>query len=251
MPGNDFQHFLTLASDIARDASRDILNDLVKCQEVKHDVFKDVKVAADNLLEEYIIEQLSSQCDFQILSEESGLLEVDGSDNNYRWIIDPLDGSLNFSRGIPMCCISIALWKDMDPLLGVVYDFNRDESFTGLVGKGAWLNGVPIKVSGIMEKTKSVLCTGFPVSTDFSKKPLLDFVEDIKLFKKIRLLGSAALSLAYVSCGRADFYQENDIKIWDVAAGLALVKSAGGEIEMQPSVKENTLLVKASGGELC
>jgi myo-inositol-1(or 4)-monophosphatase len=250
MQKHDFQSFLAMASDIAKDAAQDVLKNLIRYQEVRLDLFKDVKVVADNRLEEFLIEQLSMQSGFPILSEESGLLEGREIHSDYRWIIDPLDGSLNFSLGIPMYCISIALWEGMDPLLGVVYDFSRDECFTGLVGKGAWLNGTPIKVSEVTEKAKAVLCTGFPVNTNFSSESLLDFIEKIKKYKKIRLFGSAALSLAYVACGRADVYMENDIKIWDVAGGIALVKAAGGAIKMQPSIKENALLVKAANENL-
>lgn len=250
MQKHDFQSFLAMASAIAKDAAQDVLKNLIRYQEVRLDLFKDVKVVADNRLEEFLIEQLSMQSGFPILSEESGLLEGRGIHSDYRWIIDPLDGSLNFSLGIPMYCISIALWEGMDPLLGVVYDFSRDECFTGLVGKGAWLNGTPIKVSEVTEKAKAVLCTGFPVNTNFSRESLLDFIEKIKKYKKIRLFGSAALSLAYVACGRADVYMENDIKIWDVAGGIALVKAAGGAIKMQPSIKENALLVKTANENL-
>ena len=146
-----------------------------------------------------------------------------------------------------MCCISIALWRGMHPLLGVVYDFNRDETFAGIDGKGAWLNGRPIRVSDVVKTSKAVVCTGFPISTDFSKEGLVHFVQTVKRFKKIRMLGSAALSLAYVSCGKADCYQEDDIRIWDVAAGIVLVKAAGGAIEMRPSGKGNAFHVRAAG----
>jgi len=102
------------------------------------------------------------------------------------------------------------------------------------------------EVSETTEISKAVLCTGFPVSTDFSQKSLLGFIEDIREYKKIRLLGSAALSLAYVACGRADVYMENDIKIWDVAAGISLVKAAGGMFKYAPTGKKNIYRIKAS-----
>jgi myo-inositol-1(or 4)-monophosphatase len=138
----------------------------------------------------------------------------------------------------------------MEPLLGVVYDFNRDEMFTGLVTEGAWLNGMPIKVSDVVEESKAVLCTGFPISTDFSELALLNFVKDIQSYRKVRLIGSAALSLAYVASGRVDAYQENDIAIWDVAAGIAIVKAAGGVAHFRPSKVENKLIVKAGNSFL-
>jgi myo-inositol-1(or 4)-monophosphatase len=164
--------------------------------------------------------------------------------------VDPLDGSLNFSRDIPLFCISIALWKEMRPLLGVVYDCNHDEMFTGLVSEGAWLNGTPIQVTNTVKKSEAVLCTGFPVSTDFSENALLTFVRSIQAYKKVRLLGSAALSLAYVASGRADIYNENDIAIWDVAAGISIVEAAGGVVNFRQSEVENRLIVKAGNSLL-
>ncbi len=122
--------------------------------------------------------------------------------------------------------------------------------FTGLVTEGAWLNGMPIKVSDCIEENKAVLCTGFPISTDFSESGLLNFVKSIQVYKKVRLLGSAALSLAYVACGRADVYHEQDIAIWDVAAGVAIVKAAGGVAHFRPSRIANRLIVSAANENL-
>lgn len=248
----ELKHFLNVAEGTAKTAFSAIKKDLAVIKKVERDSGRDVKIVADKKLESLIVKSLREETPFPILSEESGLISADrekGTDG-HKWIVDPLDGSLNFARDIPFYVISIALWQGMEPVLGLVYDFNNNESFTGLVNKGAWLNGKAIKVSEIKEKAKGVLCTGFPVSTNFSKKRLLDFVKDAMAFKKVRLFGSAALSLAYVSCGRCDMYQENDIKIWDVAAGLALIKAAGGAIKILPSTKENTFMVKAANKNL-
>lgn len=237
---------LDLAIDCALNAYRSISDDISQYQIVRQDLDRDVKIAADKKLESSIIERLISETQFSILSEEIGNVTKNGKNSKYHWIIDPLDGSLNFLRGIPISCVSIALWEDMEPLLGVVHDFNHNETFSGIVGEGAWLNNRPITVSNITAISKAVLCTGFPVSTDFSRKSIFEFSEKIREFKKVRLLGSAALSLAYVACGRADMYFENDIKIWDVAAGLALVKAAGGVVKYNRTIKENIIVVKAS-----
>ena len=191
---------------------------------------RDVKLEADRRSEQLICEILREKSTISILAEEQGFIEVPNSLPELCWIIDPLDGSVNYSSGIPMCCISIGLWRQDEPLLGVVYDFCRDELFTGIVGVGAWLNGEPVRVSGTDAPEKAVLCTGFPVSTDFSPDGLMEFVEQVRAYKKVRLFGSAALSLAYVAAGRADVYQERDVKIWDVAAGLAVVRAAGGTV---------------------
>lgn len=228
----DIDKLLLLASDTARIAAESVLKDLPRMREVKMNAGRDIKLTADYAFEEVIIENIERGSEYPVLSEEQAVSDDQKISDDHRWIIDPLDGTLNFSRGIPMSCISISLWKGMTPLLGVVFDFDRQEMFTGIVGRGAWLNGVPMKVSGVSEKSKAVLCTGFPVSADFSKGALLELVENIRMFKKIRLFGSAALSLAYVACGRSDCYREDGIKIWDVAAGVALVKAAGGVIHV-------------------
>lgn len=244
----ELKDLLAIAMSAAKDAGQTILLHHDEFREITHDLPRDVKILADDRIEAFVIKRLFDETAYSILSEESGLLR-DRKDMSYRWIIDPLDGSLNFSRGIPICCISIALWNGMEPLLGVVYDFNRDEMFCGIVGEGAWLNDIPITVSEIDEKSRAVLCTGFPVSTDFSSAKVLDFVKKIREYKKVRLLGSAALSLCYVACGRADSYQEDNIKIWDVAAGLAITKAAGGTIEIGLYRKDNTITVKAASND--
>ena len=113
-------------------------------------------------------------------------------------------------------------------LAAVVYDFNQDELFTATRGGGAFLNQRPIHVSNVQEPSQAILATGFPLNFDLSGHSLARFAQRIQAFKKVRMLGSAALSLAYVACGRADAYIEVSIMIWDVAAGLLLVKEAGG-----------------------
>lgn len=237
---------LNFAISVALSVADTLEKDREMHQNVEQDLPRDVKVGADREFESIIVDRLLRETPYSVLSEESGYFGREKTNAGYRWIIDPLDGSLNFSRGIPINCISIALWKGMEPRLGVVYDFNRKELFSGVVGKGAWLNGKAIKVSEVCEKSKAVLCTGFPVATDFSRASLLDLIEQIRLYKKIRLFGSAALSLAYVSCGRADVYIENDIKIWDVAAGIAIVKAAEGTVKYENTGIENIYRVRAS-----
>jgi|TARA_Y100000031_G_C8252935_1_gene401358 myo-inositol-1(or 4)-monophosphatase len=233
----DQRHYLSIAEKAAKASGYYLRKEINSNTRVIQQLDRDVKLEADYHSETLLIEALAKETDFPILTEEQGLINKSNSVvfSEYEWIVDPLDGSLNFSRHIPMCCVSVGLWKDKIPLLGVIYDFIRNEIFSGLVSEGAWLNGKPVKTTNTKIKSKAVLATGFPVSTDFSKDALMDFVEDVVEYKKIRLFGSAALSLAYVACGRVDAYKENDIKIWDVAAGLALVKAAGGDISYKNS----------------
>ena len=194
---------------------------------------RDLKHQGDKDAEEAILSYLSSNSSYPILTEESGVHGTLGDDPI--WIVDPLDGTLNYSRSNPFSCVSIALWQSTAPLLGFIKDFNRNELFSAIVGEGAWLNGKSMKVSSIDRKNQAILATGFPTFSDFSNDNLNEFIGQVQDYKKVRLLGAAALSLAYVACGRVDAYMENDIMLWDVAAGAALVKAAGGEISVEQS----------------
>jgi len=198
----------------------------------------DVKIAADRNAEALIVEQLKG-IGFPFFSEEAGAISTKREFRRTKkaagplWVIDPLDGSLNYHRGIPLCCVSIALYDGPLAILGVVYDFNHDELFSGLAGRGAWLNNRPIKPSRVNAVSQAVLATGFPVRSDFSGPGITKFVEEVQNFRKVRLLGSAALSLCYVACGRVDAYREANISFWDVAAGCAIVDAAKGSISIQ------------------
>ncbi len=243
----NLQYCLKLSTEVAKKAATDIFSD--QNSVILADFERDIKIRGDIKLNEIIVNHLTNGSPYPVFSEEGGNSIVEWTKEKYRWIVDPLDGSLNFSRGIPLSCVSIAFWKSMEPLVGVVYDFNRDELFTGVVGEGACVNGKGIRVGCVTEERNAVLCTGFPVSTDFSERALLRFVRNIQSYKKVRLLGSAALSLAYVASGRADVYEEHDIALWDVAAGIAIVMAAGGVVEFYPSKKINRLMVKAIGSK--
>jgi len=210
---------------------------------------KDIKLQSDLNAEKAIFDVLNKESDISILSEEFGFLEKSGKED-LRWIVDPLDGSLNFSRSIFINCISIGLWNGNNPVLGVIYDFIHDELLTGVVGESASLNGEQIAVSKLIKKGNSILCTGFPVYTDFSKDSLSEFVSEIQDFKKVRLLGSAAISLSFVARGAAEAYKENNIAIWDVAAGIPIVMAAGGKCIFTKGINESLLNVYATNGVL-
>lgn len=193
------------------------------------DVGRDIKLAADRQAEACIIEHLEAS-GIPVLAEEGGAygaLDLAGD----AWVVDPLDGTMNYSRDIPICCTSIALFHKGEPLLGVIYDFNRDELFTGIVGEGAWLNGETMRVSEITRADRAILAMGFPASRDFSTETLAPALVALQQFRKVRMLGSAAIMLAYVAAGRFDAYWEDGIMLWDVGAGLAIVQGAGGHVE--------------------
>ena len=202
---------------------------------------RDTKLDADIESETVILKHLRTS--YPVMSEEAG---GKLSENGPTWIVDPLDGTVNYERGIPLSCISICLWHN-GPVLGVVYDFNRGEIFSGIVGRGAKLNGKEIKVSQIENRADSIIFTGFPIATSFETDSLHSFIKLVQRYKKVRLLGSAALSLAYVACGRGDVYIEQKIRIWDVAAGLAILNAAGGAFQM---LGEEPLDVYADNGVL-
>lgn len=152
-------------------------------------------------------------------------------DREYTWIIDPIDGTTNFIHQLPFYCISIALRKDAEMVVGVVYEINRREVFSAFSGGGAYLNSQPIQVRTSNHLKDAVIATGFPYY-DYSK--LDSYMHTLEYFMKhtrgVRRFGSAALDLAYVACGRFDGFFEYGLNTWDVAAGIVLVKEAGGTI---------------------
>jgi myo-inositol-1(or 4)-monophosphatase len=238
---------LNLAKAAAAAASAVLLPQYVGASEVVSDSGKDIKLSADKLAEDAILARLRATSSYPILSEECGA-GPDWDDAGRYWVVDPLDGSFNFNRHLPLCCVSIGLWEADHPLLGVVHDFHSGTVYSGIVGQGAWCNDRAIRVSPVSSVAKAALGTGFPSQRDFSSASLLSFVTKVAAFKKLRLLGSAALSLAYVAAGSLEAYQEEDIWFWDVAAGLALVQAAGGSCLVLPGRSRFQKCVFASNG---
>jgi myo-inositol-1(or 4)-monophosphatase len=226
-----FYQLLRLAESVALLAGHHLKANQASWKKVKSSAAHDIKVRADTEAESYILKQLAMGSDIPILSEESGY--TSNKKSEIMWIVDPLDGSLNYHQKIPFCCVSIALYKGQDAILGVVYDFNSDELFSGLVGTGAWLNHIQIFPSDTSKTSKAILGTGFPAMLNYSSDSLNRFVSQVQKFRKVRLLGSAALSLSYVASGRLDAYCEQNIMAWDIAAGCALVKASGGNVSIE------------------
>lgn len=153
------------------------------------------------------------------------------TNEEWRWIIDPLDGTTNFVHGIPCFCVSVALQYRNELVVGIIYELNLDELFYSWKGASLYLNGTPVKVSQTNNASASLVATGFPY-TNFSRMPQYMQVFDwcMKNTRGLRRLGSAAVDLAYVACGRFDSFYEYGLNPWDVAAGVFLVKQAGGEV---------------------
>ena len=191
---------------------------------------KDIKLSSDKMSEKIIMDLLD-ESGISILSEEYGFK---GDESKLCWIIDPLDGTINYFKGMDeMACVSIALWKENKPVLGVVYRFMKDELFYGEEGKGAFLNGKEIHSSDIRETGQAVMATGFPVKRAYDTESLTQFAKQVQNFKKVRMLGTAAIMGAFVACGRFDAYFEDEIMLWDVAAAVALVNAAGGSTTLE------------------
>lgn len=160
-----------------------------------------------------------------ILGEEGGAT----GGGSGRWLIDPLDGTVNFAHGIPIFAVSLAYSQDGRTQLGVIYDPLRDELFQACAGRGAWLNGTRLHVSDAGDLDRSLLVTGFPYDIRSAPANNLDHYADFALRTLgVRRLGSACLDLAYVAAGRFDGYWEFSVEAWDIAAGVLLVEEAGG-----------------------
>jgi myo-inositol-1(or 4)-monophosphatase len=187
----------------------------------------DLVTEYDHKSEAIIIETIrSSFPDHQILTEESG---HHASDGDITWIIDPLDGTVNFAHGIPFFCVSIAAIQGTDILCGVIYSPMTEEMFIAEKEKGATINGKPCKVTQQTSLPSAFLVTGFPYSVKENPLHCIDhFAHIVGMGIPIRRLGSAALDLAYVAVGRFDGFWEVALQPWDMAAGALLVKEAGG-----------------------
>jgi myo-inositol-1(or 4)-monophosphatase len=218
---------LLAVAEKAADEARLIATDFMRDAQVISSNFKDIKTKADLAMNECIIQQLETT-GIPVLSEE---VETAGTDlPDECWIIDPLDGTFNFSRGYPCSGISIALWKNNRSVLGVVKNIFNGDNFSTLGAQGCFLNGQPVTASVTAFVKDAVLATGFPSGANYQTEHLLSFIKNVQSFKKVRAIGSASIMLSYVAQGIFDVYYENDIYLWDVAAGIALVEAAGGKV---------------------
>ncbi len=186
----------------------------------------DLVTEADRASEKYVVEQLTSRFpSHAIVAEEGGGHE---SSSEYRWYVDPLDGTTNFAHGYPVWNVTIALEKSGELIAGVIFDPNRDELFTCEKGAGAWLNGARIHVSKAEQVNDSLFSTGFPSRRRHLDVNIHFYYQLAMRSHGVRRGGSAALDLAYVASGRLDGYWEFGLSPWDMAAGKLLVTEAGG-----------------------
>ena len=223
----DFSRELTIAKKAALEAGNFLKKNKDNLNKTISSTDRDIKLQADIEAEKIIKDIISDGSSFGILAEESGMSSKESHKN--LWVVDPLDGTANYSRSIPLCCVSIAMLSDAKPVLGVVYDFNNDELYEGSINTSACLNGQAITVSSTKISQEGILVTGLPNDTDYSDEAIMEMIQNFQNWRKVRMIGSAALASVYVASGKADLYIENKSYLWDIAAGAAIVNAAGGE----------------------
>lgn len=190
---------------------------------------RDLVTEMDHKSEEYLLQEIRARYpDHAIFTEESG--ELTG-DLEHAWYIDPMDGTVNYSHGMPIFCVSIGYAEKGDLTLGAIYDPMRDELFFAWKGKGAFLNDKPIRVSVKHELVECMMASSFPPTGSAQhERNLAIFSRFTHTAQNVRRLGSAAIDLAYVAAGRLDGYWQLQNNSWDIAAGVLLIKEAGGEV---------------------
>jgi myo-inositol-1(or 4)-monophosphatase len=219
---------LEVASAVAKKAGELLLTHLGSVKQVRRKSQGNLVTDVDFLSETLILDFLKKEYpDFGVLSEESNSsTPITG----YTWVVDPLDGTNNYTFGIPFFCVNIALMRDETILLGVTYDPIRKELFKARLGEGAYLNESPIRVSTVSSLSESLIGLDLGYSHDMGKKMLETVNWMWGQVHCIRLLGSSSLGLAYVACGRVSLYFHRHLFPWDIASGLLLVREAGGEV---------------------
>ena len=222
---------LNFAQNTAREAGKILLEKFGRKISISDKSDKNIVTEADLASEKFIVEQINTHFPkHAILAEESGASLIDNS-HEYRWIIDPLDGTTNFAHGYPCFCVSIGLEKiGAGVQLGAIYDPTRDEMFAAEKNGGATLNGRLISVSETVDLNRALLVTGFPYDVQKRERFVELFGKFVLNAQAVRRDGSAAIDLAYIACGRFDGFWEDGLSAWDTAAGTLLVTEAGGRV---------------------
>jgi myo-inositol-1(or 4)-monophosphatase len=239
---------LTIAVKAARTAGKIMRDNWYLPKRVNsaeaHDIKLELDVRCQALIEKIL---RAAFPDIPVLGEEG----ISGDMNAaYRWVVDPIDGTVNYFFGMPHAAVSIALEHDRKSVVGVIYDPFTDEIWTAIKGGPTRLNGKIVRVSKRGSVDEAVVAMGFSKSKENLAKSMPHLVRLAQRTKKIRIMGSAALELAYVACGRLDAYVERRINLWDVAAGSLLVENAGGEFYTLPAPGKYRYAMCADNGLL-
>jgi len=246
----ELQTLLDLSKKSARAALRkltEIDNEGIKSYSFDKNITREIKAEADATIEKIILDELLPT-GIDVLSEEIGLLS--GDDNSsLRFIIDPIDGTVNFVRDIIDCSICIALFDRDKPLFGVIASYPSRKIAWGGRGIGAFLDDNQLEVSTIENPTEGVVCTGFPSRFNFNEESFSSQMKLMSKFGKTRMLGAASQSLLQVAKGSVECYSEQHIMLWDVAAGIAIVEGAGGRVNITNVDEiENSINIIADNG---
>ena len=234
----DINYLLDIAKIVAKNAGDFLILNKSRSKDIYKISGRDIKLELDRSAETIIREGLEVT-EIPVLGEELGGSKV----ADLFWVVDPIDGTSNYFRGLDQCCISIALMHGNESIFGVIYNFNTSEMYYASKNNGSFCNEAKIQTSSITRLKEASLTTGFPSSESIESS--LDFLEGLNKWNKIRMFGSAALSCAYVASGKCDVYLEKGVYLWDFAAGICLVSEAGGKVSYN-SIDENRYVVRFS-----
>lgn len=225
----ELKRYLAFAEKIAREAGKILRDGYTKPREITKKGKIDLVTSVDLKSEKLVVSRIKSAYpSHSILGEENARIE---KNSPFRWVIDPLDGTINFAHGYPAFCVSIGLQYNNASVVGVVYDPMRDELFSAILDSGARLNGKKIKIAQTADLVDALCATGFPYDTHESKNDNLgNFNRVMKAAQDIRRNGSAAIDLCYLACGRYDAYWEIKLSPWDTAAGFLIASEAGAVV---------------------
>jgi len=241
------KHYLDAAENAARTAGELLRKNFRQPMRVNSAEAHDIKLEIDVQAQELITRLLLKEFPEHALYGEEGIVGDQASE--HQWVVDPLDGTVNYFYGIPHFCVSIALRLRSEILVGAIYDPMRDEMWAGQKGETPKLNGHHFHVSDRADLAEAVISIGLSKTSEMidSNFPLLQ--QMIHRVRKCRVLGSSALDMAYVACGRFDAYIERGISLWDIAAGWLLVETAGGTVDLRPrdDMKDKYSIVASNG----
>jgi myo-inositol-1(or 4)-monophosphatase len=241
------KHYLDAAEKAARAAGELLRQNFQQPLRVNSALAHDIKLEIDVQSQELITRLLLEEFPEHALYGEEGI--VGDQLGEHQWVVDPLDGTVNYFYGIPHFCISIALRLRGEIIVGVIYDPIREEMWTGQKGESPKLNGHHFRVSDRADLAEAVISVGLAKTGETIDANLPLLREMIHRVRKCRVLGSAALDMAYVACGRFDAYIEQGISLWDIAAGWLLIETAGGTVDLRPreDMKDKYRIVASNG----
>jgi myo-inositol-1(or 4)-monophosphatase len=227
----DCQNYLRVCEEAVRSGGQ-VIQDWVGRTEVRKkgpaDLVTQADFASQEAVRRIVLKAFPDHCLLGEEAEDASEGASKASRTEYRWIVDPLDGTTNYVHGVPFYCVSLALERNGELLVGTVYDPVQDECFTAALGQGARLNGRPIHVSSVTQLSDALAAASFPPNVQANSPDLKLFLAMIPRCQAIRRTGSSALNLCYIAAGRFDLFWSFSTHIWDVAAGVLILREAGG-----------------------